>query len=122
VNNTLQAGKLIGRRRGGVIRFREDDGYNSSFALQWNRFRTNQIDAVNGTELSMRRFSETGWNIDDLSGRNVLEAGCGAGRFTRIFAETGAQLFSFDYSAAVDACAENNGHFPNVTLLQCDIF
>jgi len=36
--------------------------------------------------------------------------------------ERGAQLISFDYSSAVDACAENNGHFPNVTLLQCDTF
>ena len=32
--------------RGGVVRFRADEGYNASFALQWNRFRQNQIDAV----------------------------------------------------------------------------
>ena len=77
-------------RRGGVFRFREDDkGYNESFALQWNRFRTNQIDAANGAELSVRRFSETDWKIDDLSGRTVLEAGCGAGRLARIFAGAG---------------------------------
>lgn len=122
VDGGLRVGKSTIRVRGGVIRFREDSGYNESFALQWNRFKTNQIDAVNGTGLSMRRFAESGWNIDDLRERMVLEAGCGAGRFTRIFAEAGARLVSFDYSAAVDACAENNGHFPNVTLLQCDIF
>ncbi|RDV03139.1 class I SAM-dependent methyltransferase [Undibacter mobilis] len=108
--------------RGGVIRLREDSGYNESFALQWNRFKTNQIDAVNGTKLSHIRFSETGWTIDDLRRRKVLEAGCGAGRFTRILAESGARLVSFDYSAAVDACAENNSHFDNLTLMQCDIF
>jgi SAM-dependent methyltransferase len=108
--------------RGGVFRFREDSGYNSSFALQWNRFKTNQIDAVNGTQLSLRRFAETGWAPADLSGKLVLEAGCGAGRFTRILSEAGARLVAFDYSAAVDACRENNGHFPNVAFLQCDIF
>jgi SAM-dependent methyltransferase len=107
---------------GGVLRFRADSGYNQSFALQWNRFKTNQIDAVNGTALSLKRFEEAGWPRDQLRGRRVLEAGCGAGRFTRIFAEAGARLVSFDYSAAVDACRENNGRFANVTLLQCDIF
>jgi len=108
--------------RDGVLRFREDSGYNASFALQWNRFKTNQIDAVNGTQLSKKRFAETGWRAEDLQSRKVLEAGCGAGRFTRILAETDARLVSFDYSAAVDACRQNNGHFPNLTLIQCDIF
>jgi SAM-dependent methyltransferase len=108
--------------RGGIFRFREDSGYNGSFALQWNRFKTNQIDAVNGTQLSLRRFAETGWVPRDLSGKRVLEAGCGAGRFTRILAEAGARLVTFDYSAAVDTCRENNQHFPNIAFLQCDIF
>jgi SAM-dependent methyltransferase len=108
--------------RGGVLRFREDNGYNSSFALQWNRFKTNQIDAVNGTRLSLRRFAETGWAAGDLAGKRVLEAGCGAGRFTRILAEAQARVVAFDYSTAVDACRENNGNFSNVVFLQCDIF
>lgn len=120
-NGVLIAGRTV-PVRGGVIRLREDSGYNESFALQWNRFKTNQLDAVNGTALSKKRFAETGWCIDDLRGRKVLEAGCGAGRFTRILAESGARLISFDYSEAVDACRENNGHFPNLTLMQCDIF
>jgi hypothetical protein len=34
----------------GVVRFRQDSGYNATFALQWNRFRTEQLDDVNGTE------------------------------------------------------------------------
>lgn len=108
--------------RGGIFRFREDGGYNESFALQWNRFKTNQIDAVNGTRLSLKRFAETGWDLCDLKGRLVLEAGCGAGRFTRLLAEAGARLVTFDYSAAIDACFENNSRFDNVVFLQCDIF
>jgi SAM-dependent methyltransferase len=123
----IEDGRLIfgGRAvpcRGGVFRFREDSGYNRSFALQWNRFKTNQIDTVNGTQLSRRRFAETGWALSSLEGKRVLEAGCGAGRFTRIMAEAGARLIALDYSAAVDACRENNRHFPNVAFLQCDIF
>lgn len=122
----IEGGLRIGGRpvalRNGVLRFRGDDGYNESFALQWNRFKTNQIDAVNGTALSMKRFAETGWKLDDLRGARVLEAGCGAGRFTRILAEASARLVSFDYSAAVDACRENNRQFENIVFMQCDIF
>jgi SAM-dependent methyltransferase len=57
-----------------------------------------------------------------MSGDLILEAGCGAGRFTRLMGETGARLVAFDYSSAVDACAENNAHLDNVAFLQCDIF
>lgn len=108
--------------RDGVVRCRSDDGYNASFALQWNRFKAEQIDAVNGTRLSRQRFAETGWAPGALAGVLVLEAGCGAGRFTRLLAEAGARVVAFDYSAAVDACRENNGGFPNVAFFQADIF
>jgi len=108
--------------RDGVLRFRSDSGYNRSFGMQWARFRTNQFDEVNGTSLSMRRFSETRWELDDLRGKRVLEAGCGAGRFTRILADAGSRLVSFDYSSAVDVNRENNGHFQSVIFAQCDIF
>lgn len=118
----IRCGDAFVPLRRGVLRFREDNGYNEPFALQWNLFKTNQIDAINRTKLSLIRFAETKWRIDDLWGQKVLEAGCGAGRFTRILAEAGARLVSFDYSAAVDACAENNGQFDNLTLMQCDIF
>lgn len=118
----IRLGDRVVPLRGGVLRFREDSGYNESFALQWNCFKTNQIDAVNGTRLSMKRFDETGWNLGDLAGKRVLEAGCGAGRFTRILAEAGARLAAFDYSAAIDVCYENSRRFGNVVFLQCDIF
>lgn len=121
-DDSIQLGDRIVPLRGGALRFRQDSGYNESFALQWNRFKTNQIDAVNGTRLSMKRFAETGWDLHDLEGKTVLEAGCGAGRFTRILAEAGARVVAFDYSAAVDACYENNSQFDNVVFMQCDIF
>lgn len=107
----------------GVIRFRQDDGYNSTFALQWNKFRKTQIDDENETSLTQDRFlKETGWKLSELKNKLVLEAGCGAGRFTRIMAQAGANLMSFDYSSAVDASAQNNAQYRNVTFMQCDIF
>lgn len=104
------------------MRVRMDDGYNASFALQWNRFKTNQLDQVNGTELTQKRFAETGWEPASLRGELILEAGSGAGRFTRLMAENGAELVSVDYSSAIDANAETNGRYDNVAFMQCDIF
>ncbi|MBI1318956.1 MAG: methyltransferase domain-containing protein [Candidatus Hydrogenedens sp.] len=105
-----------------VVRFRRDDGYNASFALQWKAFSRNQIDDENGTRLTAARFAEsTKWPLAGLEGALVLEAGCGPGRFTRILAGSGADLVSFDYSTAVDSNIENNGRFANVTFLQADI-
>ena len=109
--------------RDGVARFRDDDGYNDSFARQWKEFRLTQYDSSNGTSLTRDRYlRETGWPDAGLEGESMLEAGCGAGRFTRILAGTGATLLSFDYSSAVDVSAEQNGQFSNVAFAQADIF
>jgi SAM-dependent methyltransferase len=51
-----------------------------------------------------------------------LEAGSGAGRFTEVLLQTGAELFSFDYSNAVEGNLANNGKQPNLHLFQGDIF
>jgi len=108
---------------GEVIRFRRDDGYNDSFALQWKKYRQTQLDRFSQVAMTRERFlRETGWRPEELRGQTILEAGSGAGRFTAIMAEAGANLFSFDYSSAVDANVENNGAFANVAFLQCDIF
>ena len=108
--------------RDGVIRFREDDGYNASFAHQWKRFATPQLDHVNQTSLTRSRFMrETGWTFEELKDQLILEAGCGAGRFTKLMADAGANLVSFDYSCAVDVARKNAGDDANLLFLQCDI-
>lgn len=120
---TLRIGGRMVPVEKGVVRFREDDGYNESFALQWKSFRLTQYDDRNGTTLTHDRYvRETGWPVDGLEGEIILEAGCGAGRFTAILRRTGATLVSFDYSAAVDIAAEINGDSPNIAFAQADIF
>lgn len=113
-------GKII-KNKNGVYRFREDDGYNKSFSLQWNKFKKEQYDSENKTDLSLVRFKETKWNLENIKDKLVLEAGCGAGRFSEIFAKQEANLITFDYSNAVDACYENNKKYKNVLFFQCDI-
>ena len=99
-------------RAGGIGRFCEVDNYASSFGTQWNIFRETQIDKPeDGLDASATRlFRETGWSPEDLAGLDILEVGSGAGRFSRaILQGTKANLYSVDYSSAVDANLANNG-------------
>lgn len=106
-----------------IPRFVQDDSYTSSFGEQWNRYRRTQLDRFNGTTLSRERFfRDTKWTPEELRGQKVLEAGCGAGRFTQVLLDAGVDLFSMDYSSAVDACWTNNGPHPRLTLVQADLY
>jgi SAM-dependent methyltransferase len=95
--------------RGHIPRFVPADTYAGSFGYQWNAFAHLQLDSKNGTDFSESRFRDiTGWGPDDLRGRSVLEAGCGAGRFAEIvWRKFGADLVAFDLSSAVEACRAN---------------
>lgn len=94
----------------------------TSFGVQWNAFRTEQLDSVTGTDISAARFwAETGWTATDLQGRWVLDAGCGAGRFLEIAAEAGAEVVGLDVSSAVDAAAASFASGTNVHLVQASV-
>ena len=106
----------------GIPRFVPPTNYAGSFGYQWNLHRRAQLDSHTGLMISSTRlFNVTGWS-EDLRGQHVLEAGSGAGRFTEILLKTGATVFSFDYSSAVDANRLNNGAADNLCLFQADIF
>ncbi|MCG3771406.1 MAG: tRNA (mo5U34)-methyltransferase [Nitrosomonadaceae bacterium] len=97
----------------GVARIAELENYTESFGVQWNKFDKTQLDRENdGLDLSRRRFfAETHWDQEDLSGKNILEVGSGAGRFSKVVLEgTKGTLYSVDYSDAVTANFKNNGH------------
>lgn len=105
----------------GVIRFVDREYYAGSFGLQWNTHRSTQLDSHTGIPLSRHRlFQVTGWS-SDLRGQTILEAGSGAGRFTEVLVSTGADVLSFDLSAAVDANHANNGHSENLVIVQADM-
>lgn len=96
---------------GGVPRFGEADNYTASFGKQWNLFERTQIDGegIAGDVSARRLFAETGWAADELDGLDILEVGSGAGRFSRVILHhTRANLYSVDYSAAVEANWRNN--------------
>lgn len=110
----------------GVPRFVPADNYTNSFGFQWNKFQKTQIDreAKNSSFSKERFFVATEWDKEDLTGKNVLEVGSGAGRFTQIVLDyTKANLYSIDYSDAVSANYRNNAHHGDrLHLFQASIY
>ena len=105
-----------------IPRFVSGSAYTESFGYQWNLHQKTQLDSYTGLTISRDRlFESTQWE-SDLRGEMVLEAASGAGRFTEPLLSTGATVYSFDYSRAVDANFRNNGHAENLCLFQADIF
>jgi len=108
--------------RDGVPRFVPNDQYAESFGFQWNKFRRTQLDSYTGMPLTGNRlFHVTQWPRD-MKGLRILEAGSGAGRFSEVLLGTGATLFSFDLSSAVDANMASNGKAANLNLFQASIY
>lgn len=96
----------------GVPRICQVDNYANSFGTQWNLFRETQLDALDGKPGPSERrfFAETAWDPDTLADLDVLEVGSGAGRFSRvILGRTRANLYSVDFSTAVEANLASNG-------------
>jgi len=107
----------------GVRRFVESEHYAGSFGYQWNRFAQTQLDSAQGTTRSRDAFvQKTGWNLDDLRGTRVLDAGCGMGRYAEVCAQAGAEIHGFDLSNSVDAAVVNLAPHPNARICQGDIF
>jgi SAM-dependent methyltransferase len=54
-------------------------------------------------------------------GSEVLEAGCGAGRFTELLVEAGAMVHAIDLSGAVEVNLENIGRRSNYVVAQASL-
>jgi 2-polyprenyl-3-methyl-5-hydroxy-6-metoxy-1,4-benzoquinol methylase/uncharacterized protein YbaR (Trm112 family) len=108
----------------GIPRFVPQDNYASSFGYQWNLFRREQIDTLNGTGLTGRRWeTETAWDAGWLNGKWILDGGCGAGRFLDVVSRNrGCDVVGVDMSNAVDAVREMLSDRPNVHLVQASLF
>jgi SAM-dependent methyltransferase len=103
-------------------RFVPSEGYARTFGYQWNRFDQLQLDRHRGNDLSRERFFVTTQWPARMEGQRILEAGCGMGRFTQIALESGAEVFSFDLSNAVEANFKNNGGSARVNIFQASIY
>ncbi len=108
--------------RGGVPRFVSDDGYTSSFSLEWTKHRTTQLDGRRGGESERTFIAKTGLRPEDVAGKLVLDAGCGMGRFADVVSRWGGWVVGVDLSHSVDAAAANLGERDGSAIVQADIF
>ena len=101
--------------------------YADAFGAQWKQYRTTQLDSFTGTTYSRDRLRRClGAELWDRLSRpdpiDVLEAGCGAGRFTEVLLSLPApRVTSSDLSSAVEP---NQANFPQSSrhrVLQADI-
>ncbi len=120
----MEGGNVVFPKINGAIRIVKDDNYSQNFGFQWNKFAGTQLDRNSNLKISrLRFFAETNWNKEDLKGATVLEVGSGAGRFTQIILDyTKAELYSVDYSNAVEANYQNNGPNDRLFLFQASVY
>jgi 2-polyprenyl-3-methyl-5-hydroxy-6-metoxy-1,4-benzoquinol methylase len=95
--------------KNGVPRFVEEDNYSTSFGEQWNNFFATQLDSYTRKSITADRLANClGSDLQGkLEGKTILEAGCGAGRFTELLIKHKANVWSVDSSCAVDANVKN---------------
>ena len=102
-----------------IPRFVPHQNYASNFSVQWEDWPEllSQYDGYR-----TRFENETKWGTD-LSGKTILEAGCGSGAFTEFAAATGAEILSFDLSkGGVEANYSRNKDLSNVLIVQADVY
>jgi SAM-dependent methyltransferase len=110
-------------RINGIPRFVTSSDYTDAFGVQWNRYKRTQLDSYTGSAMSRDRaercIGEELWR--QLEGKQVLECGCGAGRFTEALLAKGAYVTSIDLSDAVDANQENFPQNGSHRIAQADV-
>lgn len=111
--------------RDGIPRFvPSHEDYGGNFAYEWQRWGQVQIDRLAGHHLSTSRFlADSRWSPDWPRDRLILDAGCGAGRFTDVAATLGARVIAVDLSGAVTAARANTrDQGDRVEVIQASLF
>lgn len=110
----------------GIPRFVKDEGYSNNFGWQWNRWSKIQFEEENvgrpmhgHTTNMFKKITEL--DEEKISGKKVLDIGCGPGRFVDISISLGAGLVvALDYSSAIDVAKENFSQADNILFIQGD--
>ncbi len=107
-----------------IPRFNNNEiDYALMWGEQWGHYQLTQFDSFTKTNLSKDRLEFIlGKKINIFKNKNILEVGCGAGRFTEILLKAGANVHSIDASKAVDYNYKNNRKkSKNFKIAQADL-
>tara|TARA_B110000977_G_C11040111_1_gene478555 strand:+ start:791 stop:1738 length:948 start_codon:yes stop_codon:yes gene_type:complete len=108
-NEILQRQSIKCKEVNGIIHFGDTIDYATNFGYQWQTFAKTQFDSQTGLTLTRDRLiEESEWELNELKDKVVLELGSGAGRFTEVLLETGANIVTVDMSSAIYANKDNN--------------
>jgi len=121
-NNLLVCDDTVVPEKNGIKYFAGINTYASLFGDQWKQYKKTQLDSYTGSPISESRLNRCMGDLqNNLKGKLVLEAGCGAGRFTEVLLKQGATLVSSDLSSAVEVNIENFPLSENHLVIQADI-
>lgn len=106
----------------GIPRFASSDDSGAAFGWQWKQFQRSQLDSYTGTTISRDRLTHClGGSLEAVRGKTVLDAGCGAGRFTEVLLDAGARVVATDISSVVEASYANCGTSRGYFICQADL-
>ncbi len=132
-DNTVKTGKLSVQKSGinypivnGIPRFVGKEGYSSSFGYEWKKWPKIQFESENiGKPMEGRTRkifeSTTGLTKEKLTGKTVVDFGCGSGRFMDIVRKNKGIIIGIDMSSAVDSAREYFKGDKNVLVVQGDL-
>lgn len=104
------------------------DNYANAFGEQWLRWRKTQLDSFSGTQITEDRLNRClgkdvlRWLETSEQAIQILEVGCGAGRFTEVLLKHQAScVTSVDLSVAVEANVQNCPQDHRHRVVQADV-
>ena len=103
----------------GVHIIEKSDSYTKNFGKQWEKYNSVQIDSVNNFDISENFLKNILFNdLEYLKNKNILEIGCGAGRFTEHIVKYSKLCISVDMSSAIFHNVAKNSK--NLILVKSD--
>jgi len=98
-----------------------------SFGFQWRArishlFERDTLYGVSAEEERRNFFDAMGIRPEELTGKMVLDAGCGDGFLLTILGQYPAEVVGVDINTSIEIPRQQCLHLTNVTVLQADLF
>jgi SAM-dependent methyltransferase len=107
---------------GNIPRFVTSEHYAGNFGFQWTKHEKTQLDGEMSKSSEEYFKARLGLDPEKLSGKLILDVGCGMGRYAEVASRYGARVIGIDLSRAVEAAYANLKDRPNVQIIQASVF